>query len=512
MNTLRVAAIACLQLALLVAANAPTRGAEPLPVEERSGGKPGLDRKGASPPAYAPDMGSLAAAQEPTVEQFQPRGDVPADADERPRLNAFWDHGAVLESSDKAFRLHVGGRIEFDNTWYQYTRSLPFTLEDGADMRRARLRADGTIGETVDFMAEVNFANIQDVTNESNTTQIGSVGLTNFYVTFKDVPYLENVRLGHFKQPIGLEHLTSGNDLYYMERSPGHDAFFQPFQFVDGVMAFDSFWDDRATAALALTRVGKQTMSPFGFNAGQGEYAATGRLTGLPVYEDEGQRLLHVGVGYSLTGVHQDFDLANRPLVRAGAGSQQVPNIIGTGQFYTPDPVQILNTELAVVCGRFSMSTEYQLVRGANLFEQFSGGTFSGPRGNVAYQGVYAEMGLFLTPDYRRYDRKEGTWGRQIVARETATSEPPDHGFFASHTPVQLVCRYSYLDLASGSPVLTPSSGVQAGWENDITAGLDWYINSQVHFLVNYVYTHLEYVNHDSGVIHGLGCRLHVDF
>ena len=77
---------------------------------------------------------------------------------------------------------------------------------------------------------------------------------------------------------------------------------------------------------------------------------------------------------------------------------------------------------------------------------------------------------------------------------------------------MQLVCRYSYLDLASGQPVLTPSSGVQAGWENDITAGLDWYINSQVHVIVNYAYTHLDYVNHTSGVIHGLGCRFHVDF
>ena len=52
----------------------------------------------------------------------------------------------------------------------------------------------------------------------------------------------------------------------------------------------------------------------------------------------------------------------------------------------------------------------------------------------------------------------------------------------------------------------------QAGWENDITTGFDWYINSQVHFIVNYVYTHLDYVNGTSGNINGLGCRLHLDF
>ena len=52
----------------------------------------------------------------------------------------------------------------------------------------------------------------------------------------------------------------------------------------------------------------------------------------------------------------------------------------------------------------------------------------------------------------------------------------------------------------------------QAGWENDITAGVDWYINPKVHFIVNYVYTHLTYVNKTSGDINGLGCRLHLNF
>ena len=77
---------------------------------------------------------------------------------------------------------------------------------------------------------------------------------------------------------------------------------------------------------------------------------------------------------------------------------------------------------------------------------------------------------------------------------------------------MQFICRYSYLDLASGNPILTSSSGTQAGWENDITVGLDWYINPEVHFIVNYVYTHLTYVNNTGGDINGLGCRLHLDF
>jgi len=438
----------------------------------------------------------------------------PADADDRPRLNAFWENGAILESQDKAFRLHVGGRFDFDNTWYHQSQDLPFLLQDGSDVRRARLRADGTIGQNVDFVTEVNFANIQDVTNEDTSTPIGSVGLTDFYADFKQVPVLQNVRVGHFKQPIGLEHLTSSNDWYYMERSPGHDAFLQPFNFVTGIMAFDSYCNDRITAAVAFIRVGKQTISSFGFGTGPGEYAVTGRLTGLLYCTDEGRRLLHLGVGYSYSGTDDNnFSTANRPLVRAGAGSQEVPNIIATGNFFTPDAVQIADAEIAAVCGRYSLSAEYQLAIGTNVYGQLNNGVFSDPHGDVTYQGLYIEGGFFLNPDdYRRYDKKSGTWARHLAASSDTSRQPRSGWLFADHTPVQLICRYSYLDLASGNPVLTSSSGTQAGWENDITAGLDWYINPEVHFIVNYVYTHLTYVDKTSGDFNGLGCRLHLDF
>lgn len=432
--------------------------------------------------------------------------------DHRRQLNAYWEYGPVLESSDKAYRFHFGGRFDFDNSWYEQTATLPFLLQDGVTMRRARLVADGAIGDRVDFVTEVNFANIQDVTNSSTTTAIGSVGLTDFYVTFKQVPILENLRIGHFKQAIGLEHETSANDLYYMERSPGHDAFFQPYQRVTGLKVFDSYWDERATASLTVAQDGKQTITPFAFGTGTDNCVAAGRLTALPIYADEGQRLLHVGIGCSYGGTDHNFELASRPLVRAGAGSQQVPNIIQTGSFFTSDPVQILNAELAAVVGRFALSAEYQFVRATDLFAHYSDGQFSDPRGNGTYQGMYVEMGFFLTPDYRRYDKREGTWDRQIVQSapiETATGGPM---LLTNCTPVQLVCRYSYLDLASGDPVLTSTSGAEAGVENDITAGLDWYINSQVHFVVNYVYTHLDYVDNTSGNINALGCRVHVDF
>jgi phosphate-selective porin OprO and OprP len=431
---------------------------------------------------------------------------LPAAREERSKLGAYWDNGAFLESADKTFRFHMGGRLDFDNTWYTTSEGLPFRLQDGSGFRRLRLRADGTVNKTIDFVTEVNFANIQEVPNASTSTDIGSVGVTNVYVTFKEIPVFQNVRIGHFRRRLSLEDSTSANYYYYMERSPGFDAFINPDHYVSGILFYGTHLDERMTNAVSLTRIGRQTENPFGFGAGPGAYAATVRLTGLPTYEDDGQQLIHVGIDYSLDGADNNtFTAANRPLVRAGAGPTEVPNIIQTGTFFTPDPVQIVDAELAGVWGRFSMSAEYQVERATNLFTSFNGAQFSGAHGDATYQGVYVESGFFLNPcDHRRYNRRAGTWDRQIAHSTGA--------FVEHHMPVQLLCRYSYLDLVSGSPVLTPASGTLAGRENDITAGVNWYINSQVCFMVDYVYTHLTYVNNTQGDFHGLGCRLHMDF
>ncbi len=104
---------------------------------------------------------------------------------------------------------------------------------------------------------------------------------------------------------------------------------------------------------------------------------------------------MHLGIGYSYSGTdNNNFYAANRPLVRAGAGSQEIPNVLYTGTFYTPNPVQLMNVEVATVLGRFSLSAEYQLAHGSNIYDQVSNGVFSGPHGNATYQGFYAETGF----------------------------------------------------------------------------------------------------------------------
>ncbi|MCI0463014.1 MAG: hypothetical protein L0Z62_39205 [Gemmataceae bacterium] len=438
-------------------------------------------------------------------------------------LTVTWDNGLHAQTADQSFKLHLGGRLEFDNTWFTQDSNLQIgpsadtRLTDGTLFRRARLRADGSVWEFIDFALEVNFANIQDVSNvENDLVQVGSVGLTEVAVTFREVPVLGNVRAGHQKAPVGLERYSSANAWYYLERSSLFDAFLGPNHYQNGVVVFNSYLDDRLTLAGAFTRHGKSDVQSFGFGAEDGGYAGAVRVTGLPVYLDEGRVLLHVGAGFahqSLRG-HQ-FAVASRPLLRSGAGNRQTPNVVATGTFFTPNGASVLDLEWALVWGRFAMSAEYAVARIANVFDTFNGLVFSGPRGDATYQAAYIEAGYFLTPgDRRHYDRKTATWARTVPQENAFLVKGEEGKWCSGRGAVQLLARYTFLDLVSGSPVLTTTSGgAGAGQQHDITLGVNWYLNPQTHLMVNYIWTHLDSVTPGaSGNFQGLGCRLHFDF
>lgn len=435
-----------------------------------------------------------------------------------------WDHGVVAQTRDEAFRFHVGGRLEFDNTWFTQDPNLLLGtsntshLNDGSLFRRARLRADGQMWGFIDFVTEVNFATIQEASNTDNQqVQLGSVGLTNFYLNFHEIPVVGNVRVGHFKAPVGLERYSSSNAWYYMERSSMFDAFLGPNNFQNGLMLFDSYLDDRVTLAGAFTRIGKATTQSFGFDAEDGRYAGSVRLTGLPLDAEDGRELMHVGIGYQhQTLVGHKFSVANRPLLRAGSGTNpDLPNVLDTGTAYTPNGVDLLDLEWAGIYGPLSLSAEYAVTRVTDIFGSFNGYTYADPRGDVMYQGYYIEAGYFLTPgDYRRYDKKTGTWGRTLPQESAGVGRNPETGWCGGLGAVQLVARYTYLDLLDGDPVLNSTSGgAQAGRQRDLTLGVNWYLNSQVWIMVDYVWTHIDSVDsRASGNFQGLGTRVHIDF
>lgn len=137
---------------------------------------------------------------------------------------------------------------------------------------------------------------------------------------------------------------------------------------------------------------------------------------------------------------------------------------------------------------------------------------FSGPRGNTIYTGFHVEGGcIFTRGDHRQYDKATGIWDKRTPERSFY--------FFRGRVrrgpgAIQVLARCTYLDLVSGTPTLTPASGgARAGIQSDVTLGLNWYLNTLTHFMVNYMHTDIDsVVPGASRAFSGLGCRLQFDF
>jgi phosphate-selective porin OprO/OprP len=319
---------------------------------------------------------------------------------------------------------------------------------------------------------------------------------TDLWWDVKHLPLIGSMRIGNMKEPIGLEHLTSSRFLDFMERSFNQDAFTGPFNngFTPGIMLHKLTDNERATISLGVF---KNTTNIFAFDAGDGEYAVTGRVSGLPWYDEpsQGRYLLHLG----LAGSHRDPDagqvrIRSRASLRNGPGALN-PVLADTGSFFA-DSQDLVGGEAALVCGPWLLQGEYiaSLADGANI-----GGV---DRGTPYFYGYYAEVMYFLTGEHRAYDHDRGAFGRVIPYSNAFLVRTADGAGFGPGA-WQVGLRYSQLDLNDG--------GIQGGVIEDVTLGLNWFLNPNMKLQWNYVHTRRDALA-AAGDIYGFGMRLAMDF
>jgi phosphate-selective porin OprO/OprP len=293
----------------------------------------------------------------------------------------------------------------------------------------------------------------------------GSANLRDAWIEALKLPYVGTFRVGHFKEPLSLEQMMSANYTTFIERSlmdafaPGRNT---------GFGIFNAPFEQRMTWALGTFR---QTNNNTGNGfSDQATYNITGRLTGLPWYENEGEHLLHVGLGASqrfLDGA--DVQYQSIPEV-----SLNDPSYVNT-QPIPADSAQILTPELALVYGPFSFQTEY-----THAWTQGADDTQ-----NTDFWGVYAYVSWFLTGEHRPYKTAEGVFDRVY----------PEHNFdfHGGLGAWEIAARYSHIDL--------DDAFVEGGKLNDGTLGVNWYLNPNFRWSLNYVYADLNDVGNANQVV-----------
>ena len=291
-------------------------------------------------------------------------------------------------------------------------------------------------------------------------------------VSFKDVymeaalPYVGNLKVGHFKEPFRLEALTSSKYMTFMER--GLPIAFSPERNV-GFMLHDSFMDDKLSIQAGLFR----EASSGNDKKIDDVRNMTARLTFLPI--NDGQKLLHLGAAFSSrTTSDSTYSVSTRPENHLGTKllDMDLDNVNG---------MNLMGAEIAFVMGSFSVQGEY-VMNSVEAMEDYS------------FSGYYGQVSYFLTGEKRKYKNSLAGFDRVKPINNMKEGE----GWGA----LELAARYSSMDL----------SEAHEGVLNDITIGLNWYLNPCTRVMFNYVMGTLEEDHGEETIENTFQCRMQIDF
>lgn len=379
-----------------------------------------------------------------------------------------WKDGLNFETLDKKYTMKIGGRIHLDTAFTSADKALQGPapgLNDDFDsatyFRRLRIYLGGEITKYVDYFFQLDFADPSDG------------GLRDAYVTIKNLKecwgcWMPSVRVGQHYEPIGLETVTSDNHLTFVERAGMVSL--HPERSI-GLSAFDSFWKDRATAAIGIfSPDGDDDENGFAIwdeDDTDGGYAVTGRATLVPWALDT-CRFVHVGASASYRNPHE-------VQYRARPGLGRGPRVVDTGVL-NPKDLILWNAELGLVWNRLHAAAEFTTV------------ALNDPaRGDPSFTAWYVEAGWFLTGEARAYDFKKALW----------TNLKPCCNFLSENCccwgAFQLAARYDVLDLTDGT--------VNGGQLSTLTLGLNWYLNPNTRIMFDYVLANVKDRNGPGGVV-----------
>ena len=338
--------------------------------------------------------------------------------------------GLKLKSADGAFKFQVGGRVMVDAAYYDEDKT---DLGSGAEIRRARLFAAGTVYDDWFYKAQVDFAG-------------NAVSLKDFYMGYQGFD-LVKVTIGNQKEPFSLEELTSSKYITFMER--GLPNAFSP---------------SRNTGISLSTNADKWGLHAGYFYDGvkndnspeRDGWGATGRVHFAPLSGDGS--VVHLGGSASYRGGGGSDVIRYRERPESHVTSTR---LVDTGDVSGYDNQTLLGAEAAAVFGPFSLQGEYMQT------DVDTSGGGSDPK----FNGWYAFGSWFLTGEHRPYKGSNGTFGR--VKPKSIVGQ-------GGHGAWELAARYSSLDL--------DDSGVNGGKQDDYTLGVNWYATPNIRFMANYIH------------------------
>ncbi len=409
---------------------------------------------------------------------------------------------ADTQKKDEALRptFILSGQMQADQIYFgqdQVSRAAVGDLQDGAQFRRLRIGGRGTAFQVFEYSLGVDFALANQPSYLDN------------YIEWKHLPWLQNVRVGHYFEPFSLERVTQNRYNTFMERSLVDT--FAPARNM-GVMTYGTTESERATWAIGTFRTNSDNTGNDSFDSGQ---ALTMRGTCLPWWDapSDGRYYLHLGAAYSYRATSQNqVRFRNTPEIR----KQQPSNVFGpvgppspsNYQNSVPSPFapifvdtggipasdfQLFDPEFALIVGPLSLQSEYAFA----MVDQIGGPP-------LFFNGYMAQLSYFLTGEHRPYDRKQGIHGRMRPFEDFFRVRTGSRGIATGLGAWEIAARFSNIVLND--------KNIQGNNLTDFTIGLNWYLNPYTRWKFNYVRAYLEDTRVGNSLTDAYGMRFDYDF
>ena len=392
-------------------------------------------------------------------------------------------------TADQANCVAITGRVHWDVGGYDYrpdtAATVPQKLDSGENVRRARI---GLAGK---FFNDWNFALVYDFGGSSDGfggAAAGSLagggvsGVENAYLSYTGLKPFGGrmaVEAGIMDLPYTMDEATSSNDIMFMERaSPGVVATniaAGDFRSAAGARWFnDQLWiGGYATGPSTGAIHSASSAAP----AGTGEqYGAVARVAGNPISGKDYS--VHVGVDAqwliqpprNLIANTQTLTLSDRPELRLDPTT-----LVSTGAIANVSGAQVYSVEAAATYGPFIVQGEYfwyNVDRTANTSVPLVGAS------SLKFQGGYAQAGYVLTGEGRTYNAGNAAYNGVKPAHPFSL----DGGGWGAW---EIAGRFSTIDL---NDQLASANGVAGGRQNVYTLALNWYVNGNVRFMLDYLH------------------------
>jgi phosphate-selective porin OprO/OprP len=398
--------------------------------------------------------------------------------------------------------LVLSGQVQADLVYFgqdEESRIDVGDLQDGTQFRRLRIGARGTSFEVLEYSLGVDFALANQPSYLDN------------YVEWKELPYLQHIRAGHYFEPFSLERMTQNRNNTFMERSLVDT--FAPARNM-GVMAYGNTENELATWAIGTFRTNSDNVGNDSFDSGQ---ALTMRGTFLPWWDEasDGRFYLHLGSAYSYRNAYQNqVRFRNTPEIR----KQQPPSVFGPvgppspsnyingvpGPFapifvdtgaIAANNFQLFDPEFALILGPLSLQSEYAFA----VVDQDGGP-------NLFFNGYMAQVSYFLTGEHRPYDRKIGIHSRLHPHEDFFRVRTKSRGIQTGLGAWEVAARFSNIVLND--------KNIRGNNLTDFTLGLNWYLNPYTRWKFNYIRAFLEdtRTNKGNSMTDAYGMRIDFDF